>query len=203
MKKTKIACVGDSITYGFLIFPRKKYAYPSILQKRLGDTFIVKNFGVNGATVTQTGNRPYMEQGAYTDSLSFQPDIVIIMLSTNDTREMNRDTASFKKDYLSLIESYRQLNATIIVMSSPELYCLHKRSQPYYGMNRELLKTYQEITEELVKEHDLLYLNLNKISEHYGECFLIDGVHPNKKFAAVIAQAVSEKINEIDNENRN
>lgn len=198
MKKTKIACVGDSITHGFLLFPRKKHAYPTVLQKLLGDTFLVKNFGVNGVTVTQTGNRPYMKQQAYADSLSFQPDIVIIMLSTNDTRVMNRDTARFKPDYLTLLASYKQLGAKIIILSSPQLYAVRRRETPYYSMDIGLLETYRTITKEIIAEQNIEYLDVHAISLQYQECFMMDGVHPNKTFAVVIAQAVSNKIKELE-----
>lgn len=198
MEKTKIACVGDSITHGFLLFPRKKYAYPNVLQKLLGDSFLVKNFGVNGVTVTQTGNRPYMKQRAYADSLVFQPDIVIVMLSTNDTRVMNRDTARFKPDYLTLLASYEQLGAKIIILSSPQLYAVRHRETPYYSMDIALLETYRTMTKEIIVEQDVEYLDVHAISLQYRECFRMDGVHPDRTFAAVIAQAMSNKIKEIE-----
>lgn len=193
----KIACVGDSITYGFLLFPRHKMSYPSVLQRLLGKEFAVQNFGVNGATLTQSGNRPYMKQRAYVKSLKFQPDVVVIMLSTNDTRTMNRDIDNFESDYVKLIDSYRKMQATIIVMSSPEIYCVHQRYKPYYGMDESLLESYRIIIAKIATEQHLLYLDLHAISLTYSACFRLDGVHPNKQFAKVMAQAVADKIQQV------
>lgn len=46
--KIKIACIGASITYGSRLKNPVKDSYPGQLQARLGDAFIVKNFGVPG-----------------------------------------------------------------------------------------------------------------------------------------------------------
>lgn len=192
--KTKIACVGDSITYGFLLFPRKKHAYPTIVQQQLGAAFCVRNFGVNGATVTQTGNRPYMKQQQYRESISFAPDIVIVMLSTNDTRVMNRDTARFMRDYEELLASYEKLSAKIIVMTSPQIYCARRRHTPYYGMDATMLAKYRSMIQEICERKRITCLDMYTISLAYPQCFAVDGVHPNKLFAAVMGAKVAAKI---------
>lgn len=46
----KVACVGNSITYGAGISNREKNSYPAQLQYYLGDDYEVRNFGSNGAT---------------------------------------------------------------------------------------------------------------------------------------------------------
>ena len=55
----KIACVGDSITYGSTLQDRKSESYPSQLSKRFGNTIQVKNFGVDGAAVQKTAILSY------------------------------------------------------------------------------------------------------------------------------------------------
>ena len=35
-KAIKVACVGNSITYGYLLENRERDAYPSVLQKKIG-----------------------------------------------------------------------------------------------------------------------------------------------------------------------
>ena len=44
-KKIKVACVGNSITYGYTLPDRETNAYPAKLQKMLGDDYVVGNFG--------------------------------------------------------------------------------------------------------------------------------------------------------------
>ena len=48
---TRIACVGDSITYGAAIRDRANHCYPKVLGDLLGKGYTVRNYGVNGATL--------------------------------------------------------------------------------------------------------------------------------------------------------
>ena len=82
----KVACVGNSITYGAGISNREKNAYPAQLQYYLGDGYEVRNFGSNGATAQSDGDYPYVHTRAYGKSKNFLPDIVLIKLGTNDTK---------------------------------------------------------------------------------------------------------------------
>src|SRR5689334_12958 len=61
----RLACVGDSITYGHLIPNREQTSYPSQLQVLLGPKWQIGNFGRNGATVLRKSPRPYHEQQEY------------------------------------------------------------------------------------------------------------------------------------------
>ena len=55
----RVACVGDSITYGFGISDRERDSYPAQLQRDLGEAWQVRNFGSNGATALERGTKPY------------------------------------------------------------------------------------------------------------------------------------------------
>ncbi|MEG0456049.1 MAG: GDSL-type esterase/lipase family protein, partial [Bacteroides sp.] len=109
-KQIKVACVGNSITYGSGLADPKTQSYPSQLQQLLGEAYEVGNFGKPGATLLNKGHRPYMEQSEYKDALAFAGDIVVIHLGINDTDPRNwphyRDY--FVKDYLALIDSFRR-----------------------------------------------------------------------------------------------
>ncbi len=109
-KRTRIACVGDSITWGAGIPDREHKSYPARLQQLLGEDYEVVNFGHNGATLLTRGNIPYVRTEEYKASMAFNPDIVLIMLGTNDSKKVNRPyLVEYKDDYARLIESYRQL----------------------------------------------------------------------------------------------
>ncbi|MCU4174210.1 sialate O-acetylesterase [Carboxylicivirga sp. N1Y90] len=118
-QKIKVACVGNSVTYGYNIDNPKLYSYPAQLQKLLGDAFEVANFGKSGATLLQKGHRPYMEQNEFREAVKFQPDILIVSLGLNDTDPRNwpnyRD--EFVTDYMALIDSVKKSDGT-----QPELY---------------------------------------------------------------------------------
>lgn len=111
--KIKIACVGDSITFGAGVAERAKNCYPAQLDVLLGDDYEVKNFGVSGATMLEKGDKPYMKTKAYKSSLAFQPDIVIIKLGTNDSKPQNwKHKDSFSESTKKLISSYQKLTSS-------------------------------------------------------------------------------------------
>jgi len=63
LQAEKIACVGDSITYGAGIPNRMTGSYPAQLHQMLqpyDDQWEVRNFGVSGATLLRRGDLPYV-----------------------------------------------------------------------------------------------------------------------------------------------
>ena len=69
-KRIKVACVGNSITYGAALPDRDTQAYPVRLQQLLGDSYEVANFGKSGTTLLAKGHRPYILQKEYQQALS-------------------------------------------------------------------------------------------------------------------------------------
>src|SRR6516164_7032395 len=84
--QVKVACIGDSITYGSGLSDRQNECYPAVLGLLLGDDYEVRNYGVSGATMLKSGDHPYWDTSAFSESSNWQPDIVIIMLGTNDSK---------------------------------------------------------------------------------------------------------------------
>ena len=82
----RVACVGDSITYGSGVENREQNAYPAVLGRLLGERYEVRNFGVGGATLQKRGDKPYWSLDAYKDVTLFKPHIVVIKLGTNDSK---------------------------------------------------------------------------------------------------------------------
>ncbi len=102
----RVACIGNSITYGYKIAPEE--AYPIKLGALLGNNYKVENFGVSGRTLLRKGEAPYWEEDEYIEALEWEPHIVIIKLGTNDARPQNWDEnkGDFYTDYLDFIESF-------------------------------------------------------------------------------------------------
>lgn len=104
----KVACLGNSITYGATISNREQNSYPAQLQAYLGTAYEVKNFGVSGTTLLSKGDYPYIHTKEFAEARAFLPQIVLIKLGTNDTKPQNwRYKDSFKKDYQNLIDTIR------------------------------------------------------------------------------------------------
>ena len=88
-EKIKVACVGNSVTYGYGHKNPGETSYPTQLQQMLGGEYEVRNFGHSGATLLNKGHRPYTSLPEYKAVLEFAPDIIVIHLGLNDTDPRN------------------------------------------------------------------------------------------------------------------
>jgi lysophospholipase L1-like esterase len=105
----RVACIGDSIT--------EWSHYPEELQQKLGEGYIVGNFGVAGSAVTKDSELPYMNQSAFQEAKDFQPQVVIIMLGTNDAKDVNYDFSGVtvpKNDHDLYTLSYEQFVVPLV-----------------------------------------------------------------------------------------
>ena len=113
----KIACVGNSITFGSGIANREKNAFPRQLQAMLGMQYDVRNFGVSGRTLLKKGDYPYWETETYNSALRFKPDIVYIKLGTNDSKLQNRIYLNeFEANYMELITNFKKQNGNVRIV---------------------------------------------------------------------------------------
>ena len=88
-RKIKVACIGDSLTYG----DKSDKGYPVFLQQMLDGGYEVRNFGECGAVACDMSTYNYSGGGTswvyqetlrYKYSMEWKPDIVILMLGVND-----------------------------------------------------------------------------------------------------------------------
>ena len=107
---TRVACVGDSITFGLNIPDREKASYPAVLGSLLGSRYEVRNFGVSGATLLKNGDYPYWVLPEFTAALEYAPNAVVIMLGTNDSKMNNAShRGDFEKDLDDLVDRFAAL----------------------------------------------------------------------------------------------
>ena len=69
----RVACIGDSITWGFTLLNPWKQSYPVLLQEKLGDSYEVRNFGHNDASARFDADTPYVKKRVYRESLAWNP----------------------------------------------------------------------------------------------------------------------------------
>ena len=192
-KVIKVACVGDSITNGYSIKNREKNNYPAQLQQLLGDRYDIRNFGVNGATMRKDGDLPYWDQEAYQKALAFKPDIVVIMLGTNDSKPQNwrpEDKGKYKKDYLDMINKFKSLESKprIFICDPPPAFSVR------WGINDTIITNeVMPVIKAVAKEENLTVIDLYHpfvgMSEHFE-----DDIHPDSTGAAVLAGEVAKHI---------
>lgn len=133
-----VACVGDSITEGYL--SSNGGDYPHQLQTLLGSSYKVLNFGAGGRTMLKKGDNPYWRTGPLKQALASKPGIVVLMLGTNDAKFHNWGPlhAEFPVDYASMIAEFAALTPKplIYIMVPPPLY-----QNGRYGMNQTVINT--------------------------------------------------------------
>ena len=192
--KVKVACVGNSITYGMRLEDREHESYPVQLQALLGDGYEVGNFGKSGATLLRHGHRPYFEQEEYRAAMAFAGDIVVIHLGINDTDPRNWPffEDEFVGDYLALIDSLRSVNpkARFLVARMTPIGSAHSRfisgTKDWHGkIQREIERVAHASGAELIDFYDPLY--------PYPWLFP-DAIHPNAEGAGILARTVYQAV---------
>lgn len=189
-KPVRVACIGNSITYGMKLENREREAYPFQLQRMLGEGYEVGNFGKNGATLLRRGHRPYLEQEEYRQAMAFAGDIVVIHLGVNDTdpRDWPNYGDEFVRDYLTLMDSLRSANpkARFIVARITPIADRHPRFQSgtkqWHGEIQKAIETVAEQSgAELIDFFAPLYPH---------PWMLPDAIHPNVEGAELLAKTV-------------
>lgn len=190
----KVACVGNSITYGTGVANREQKAYPVVLQGLLGKGYQVENFGKPGATLLRRGHRPYFAQPEFRAALQFRPDIAVIHLGINDTDPRNwpnyRD--EFIPDYLALIDSLRAVNphVRILVARLTPIGVDHPRfDSGTRKWREEISEAVQQVAEIARVEWIDFYAPLVPHPD-----WLPDAVHPDARGADVLAKVAYSGI---------
>ncbi len=125
-RKIKVACIGDSITYGYLLDHPERDAFPAQLQRMLGDGYDVRNFGVPGLGVylhlpwhSANGRRAWSLSPECSQALAWEPDVVISNLGANDLEEYPREALSspdgtpalahgtFRTQYAAVLKAFK------------------------------------------------------------------------------------------------
>jgi acyl-CoA thioesterase-1 len=183
----RVACIGDSITYGYSIKNRIKDCYPAQLGRMLGPKWQVRNFGVSGATLLKKGDLPYWNQQAFKDALAYNPNVVITKLGTNDTKPQNwKYKDQFATDYADMIDRFAELPG------KPRIWIC--KPVPAYGER-------WGISEAIIKNELIPLINKIARSKHVSVIDLYnplsgkpelfpDQIHPNAEGAYDIAKVI-------------
>lgn len=193
----RIACVGDSLTYGHLVEYRERNSYPAQLQQLLGDGYLVENFGVNGHTVQRSGDYPYWDHAFFTESADFAPDIVLLMLGTNDAKDLNwQGVDAFASDYRALVTYFRELpeNPQVYLMTPPSVYAPEDPRVSDFAKAQERLMQVAEAIRNLSLEEALPLIDVFAATAERPELFLEDGVHTNAEGAKIIAETACTSL---------
>ena len=192
--RVKVACVGDSVTYGYGISDRDNDSYPAQLQRMLGEGYDVRNFGHNGATLLRKGHRPYNTLPEYGEALDFKADLVIIHLGLNDTDPRNWPNYSeeFIPDYKALINDFRAANpdAKIWICRMTPIMHGHWR---FLSGTRDWHAQEQKAIDQIAATSDVGLIDLFEPLITRPDLFA-DNLHPSPEGAGIIAKTVYEAL---------
>ena len=189
----RIACVGDSITWGFTIVNRRKYSYPALLQQRLGAEYEVRNFGYNDASARFDADTPYVKKSVYQESLAWNPDVVLLMLGSNDTKKRNWDPEIFRRDYKRIVESYLKLPSQPRVILIAPIQIFQPMHIPLLGLYTETMENgVRPAIREIASEMGLELVDL--VNLFTDSNYMMDGVHPQREGARMLEEAIYSGI---------
>ena len=189
---TRIACIGNSITYGATIENREINSYPAQLATMLGESYKVGNFGVNGTTLLRKGDSPFWKTTEYQQALKFQPDWVFIKLGTNDTKPVNRIFLNeYVQDYKDLISSFRQLpsHPRVVLLLPAPVFLTDSTGITAKVVNEKILPMVRQVAYETGCE----VINLYNLLIESPQLFP-DKLHPSKEGDTLIAKRICEFI---------
>ena len=185
----RIACVGDSITYGSTVTNWPKNNYPVLLDGLLGAGYTVHNYGISGGCLLDTSDKPYHSTGVYSESLAFDPDIVIIMIGTNDAKSNNwTNREDFKNQLIAFVNDYAEISSEIYLCTPCKAY------SDAFNIQDDHIEEIVQVIHEVATEKGILLIDVRILSENNPGWLGKDGIHPNNDGAAAIAQAVYEAI---------
>lgn len=194
----RVACVGDSITYGHGVPFWFANNYPTKLQDMLGDDYCVNNYGVSAYCVQDDSSKPYMSLDVYKDSLEFNPDIVILMLGTNDAKPYNwKGIDEFKDDYDKLINSYKSVNPNVEIYLAT--LCTAFDDDPLtvessFDIMPSIVDEISIFISDYASENNYYLIDINSLTKDRKDLILPDLIHPNEFGAFAIANEIYQNL---------
>ncbi|SFN59543.1 Lysophospholipase L1 [Pseudobutyrivibrio sp. UC1225] len=195
--RVRITCAGDSLTYGSGVLKSREIdSYPSQLQVKLGTGYLVSNYGLRNATAASTGDLPYVESEQYKESLDSNPDIVILMLGTNDTKVDNWNPSDYREGLLSIVKTYQNLKSKPVVylMRSPYCFPIEGNEHAEYQVQENIVNgELGDIISEVAAETGVTMIDLKAVTEG-KEYLYTDGIHFTAEGYDLISDTVYDEI---------
>ncbi len=190
---TRIACVGNSITFGSELANRDAQCYPSLLQGRLGSGYTVGNFGISSKCLMKSCDEPYWYAPGFAGVFAFGPDTITIMIGTNDSKPFNwAHKDRFAPDLEALIDTF------LTIGTGPSIWlCLPPPVFPNDIFTIDGTVIHEEIVpliEQVAAKRSLPIIDTHTPLLEHRE-YSVDGVHPNAeghmRIAAIVFEALS------------
>lgn len=185
----KVGCVGDSNTYGAEATDRSQYAWPVQIRGMLGNKYETRNFGVNGALMMNHLNDAWKNKTAYSDNKSYNPNVIVIALGTNDSKDGYWDAVKFKNSYVDLINEFKSYSA------EPEIYMaipIKAYSSTWFINDQTIREKVIPTMKEISKEMGLPLIDLYSVTNNIASLMATDGIHPRDEGLRIMARKIAD-----------
>jgi lysophospholipase L1-like esterase len=179
---TKLACVGDSITGGFGV--TKGMTYPDQIAKMLGNNCEVRNFGLGGSYLLG-----YQSTVEFKNAKDFNPDMVVIMLGTNDVRPLawKNSKPNFVRNYLSMIKQFSEL------ASKPRVFICYPPTITEPDGSEDNILELIPLMDDVARQANVGIIDIHGAFIGKGE-LIPDKIHPNDAGQTVIATTIHKAL---------
>jgi len=199
---THVACVGDSITSGYMASTAAA-SYPSVLQNLFGSSVQVMNYGHISATMLSDGDLPYQNQPEYTAATTFASGAgatavvdVIIMLGTNDSKSYNwmvgtgTRAQQFVTDCGAMVDHFASLPThPLVYLAFPP-----RAFANTYGISGTIIHDQiLPLIQQVATAKGVPIIDVDTPTAPHPELFP-DGVHPNDTGYALVAQVMHDGL---------
>lgn len=232
VEPVRIACIGGSVTKGTGLGDPAKESYPvqlaAFLQANGYPLADVRNFGQGGAGVLNRGSNPFCDTEQYGDALVFDPDVLVVLLGTNDCRKeywgndpslslrvrenilasfADEEAADaivhgeleFERDLEDLVEVFGRMPAQPQIFLCTPVPLFHSNG----WLNQEVLQS--EVAPRIrrvAEKKGLQLVELLDSSLVQRPDLFPDGVHPSAAGAAEVAALVGQVLLEASSEHQ-
>lgn len=191
----KIACVGDSITYGHGTTHWPDNTYPAKLRRNLGSGYHVNNFGFNGKSVTPDSGDAYVRTPLYGKSLAYGCDILVFMMGSNDAKPQNwHSTGQFRQELEQLLDSYGNPSCILCTPATAFLREGLTGELAEYDIQPTVVAQIAATIREVAVSRGCTLVDIHALTQSHPEWYTSDGIHPNNAGAEAIAAAIAAAI---------
>lgn len=174
----KLVIIGDSITEGFGV--KRELAYPNLLQQKLDKEhrhWRVINSGISGSTSASAASRVAWH-------LKQKPNLIVLALGGNDGLR-GSDVKAMEENLNKGVDAAKRAGVKIILAGI--------KVPPNYGA--AYASSFEAVFPRVAQKNGVPLIPF--LLEHVGgnkDLNLEDGIHPNEKGHAVIAETVYKAV---------
>jgi len=193
----KVAAIGDSITQGVGVFldDGTNGSYPSQLQSLLGGRYRVTNYGLGGRSLLSTDTAPYTNDKFYKESQMANPDIVLIMLGTNDSSSDHWNADLYEKELIKLVGVYTRLPSKpkVYLLTVPAARVANQGATAESISARTIKNEVVPLIVRVARITKTPIIDIYAATKDHLDLFP-DGVHPNAEGYKIIAEKAYASI---------